>query len=50
MRQEKWDDILESNNANIGYINVVSKLYALYNSHCPVKKKRIKQEKNMVNK
>ena len=43
LRQEKWDNVLQTDDVNMAYTNFVSRLSTLYNHHCPVEKVMIKQ-------
>ena len=43
LRQEKWDNVLQTDDVNLAYTNFVSRFGISYNHHCPVEKVVIKQ-------
>ena len=43
LKQEKWDNVLQTDDVNLVYTNFVSRFSTLYNHHCPVEKVIINQ-------
>ena len=42
LSQEMWNNVLQSDDVNVAYINVIETFSKLYNLHCPVKKAHAK--------
>ena len=42
LSQELWNNVLQSDDVNVAYMNFIEKFSKLYNLHCPVKKAHAK--------
>ena len=42
LSQELWNNVLQSDDVNVAYINFIETFSKLYNLHCPVKKAHAK--------
>ena len=42
LSQELWNNVLQSDDVNVAYINCIETFSKLYNRHCPVKKTHAK--------